>query len=328
VRSLLEAVENHGVDARRLLADSGIPLDRSGNLPPWSAMADFERLIGVAVARTGDDAFGLHWGQSASPAAYDLVSPLAASAPTLRRAVACIIRYSPLLTDPVEITFQEPSPERARLGLRLAGDDALARRVRAEHGMVGICSTLRYFGGPAGAPKFLAFAHPRPAYAERYRAIFSRVDRFENDANVVEFDAALLDRPSPGISSTMHGAMERLAEDALQSMRASPYAERVLGHLVNTLPHRPNMAAMARLLGMSDRSLRRPLEEEGTSYPELLESALAKAAKRLIRETAMPLKAVANRLGFSGSAAFHRAFRRRTAMSPLEYRRVGGRSPT
>ncbi len=110
------------------------------------------------------------------------------------------------------------------------------------------------------------------------------------------------------------------ADQAVAKALARSHSERVIHELGKSLPGRPDMADMARRFGMSDRSLRRRLAEERTSYPELVERALASTAERLIGDTNLPIKSVAYEMGFSSPAAFHRAFRRWTAHSPLEYR--------
>lgn len=327
VRSLLEAVERSGADSRRLLAESGLSPSDPGQPTPWLLLSDFEKLVNLAVNVTGDEAIGLHWGERASHATYDFVSPLVASAPTLRTAIDCLLKYNPLLTDRSEFSVAE-TRDRAVLRIDLAGTDPTTRRARAEHGVVGICSMIQYFGSAAGAPTFVAFAHERPPYADEYLRVLPRVDRFANPFTEVEFDAAVLDRAQPVNSPQVHQAIEMCADQAVaMALPARSHSVRVISELGKSLPDRPDMADMARRLGMSDRSLRRRLAEERTSYPELVERALASTAERLVGGTNLSIKTVAYQMGFSSSAAFHRAFRRWTALSPLEYRgrRAGGR---
>ena len=83
----------------------------------------------------------------------------------------------------------------------------------------------------------------------------------------------------------------------------------------------PGMANAARRLGMSERSLRRRLAAEGTSYREVVRVALEAKAGRLLRDPARSIKETAAALGFADTAAFHRAFKRWTGVTPLEYRR-------
>jgi AraC-like DNA-binding protein len=73
---------------------------------------------------------------------------------------------------------------------------------------------------------------------------------------------------------------------------------------------------------MSGRTLTRRLEDEGTTFKDLLDDLRKSLSLRYVGSTDLGLSEIAFLLGFSQSAAFHRAFKRWTAQTPLEYRRA------
>ena len=75
-------------------------------------------------------------------------------------------------------------------------------------------------------------------------------------------------------------------------------------------------SAVARALVMSDRTLQRRLREQGTTFRDLLGDARVDLAKQLLTTERPGTHALALRLGFSEPAAFRRAFKRRTGMTP------------
>jgi AraC-like DNA-binding protein len=81
------------------------------------------------------------------------------------------------------------------------------------------------------------------------------------------------------------------------------------------------METVARALGVSARSLRRRLAEEGTSFREVVDAALGALAKRLVSDQDGPIEAAAYAMGFSHPSAFHRAFKRWTGATPAATRR-------
>ena len=101
--------------------------------------------------------------------------------------------------------------------------------------------------------------------------------------------------------------VDRLAVDSLG-----------LGFLVL---HVKSVGLVAERLGMSERTLRRKLEQEGTSFRELIDELRAHAAIKYVRDTDLTIEDVAYALGFIDAAAFRRAFRRWTKSAPHEYRR-------
>lgn len=99
--------------------------------------------------------------------------------------------------------------------------------------------------------------------------------------------------------------------------------------LVKELPLRGTGAIdVARELGMSERTLRRRLADEGTSHRRLLEEARREVAIRLLGEQRLSIDEVAYHLGYAQPSSFQRAFKRWTGMPPATFRVRCGRAST
>jgi AraC-like DNA-binding protein len=79
------------------------------------------------------------------------------------------------------------------------------------------------------------------------------------------------------------------------------------------------MNAVARSLGLSERSLRRRLADEGTTYNTIVSEALALIAKHLLQNKLLTIQEVSYRMGFADPKAFHRAFKRWTGETPTGF---------
>jgi AraC-like DNA-binding protein len=79
-------------------------------------------------------------------------------------------------------------------------------------------------------------------------------------------------------------------------------------------------ATLAKLLGVSERTLQRRLGEHGLSFSAVVESFRHEEALRLLNATAHPLAEIAARLGFQEQSSFTRAFRRWTRTTPAAWR--------
>jgi AraC-like DNA-binding protein len=77
---------------------------------------------------------------------------------------------------------------------------------------------------------------------------------------------------------------------------------------------------VARELGMSRQTLYRRLKAEGITFEEILDAKRRQLAIRYLKFDRASVKAVAYRLGFSEPAAFSRAFKRWTGVSPSAVR--------
>jgi transcriptional regulator GlxA family with amidase domain len=82
-----------------------------------------------------------------------------------------------------------------------------------------------------------------------------------------------------------------------------------------------SVAALARRAGLSERHLARLFREEtGTTVADHVEQVRVEAARRLLESSDAGLDTVAQWCGFGTVETFHRAFRRRTGITPGEHR--------
>ena len=84
----------------------------------------------------------------------------------------------------------------------------------------------------------------------------------------------------------------------------------------------PSLEQIAPRLHMSPRTLHRRLEEEGTSFRQVLAEVRRELAARHLSERRLAIGEIAFLLGFSEPSAFHRAFKRWTGHAPLAYRQM------
>lgn len=82
------------------------------------------------------------------------------------------------------------------------------------------------------------------------------------------------------------------------------------------------VARLAEAAGMSPRGFARHYRAEtGATPARALERLRVEAARRLLAETALPLKRVAERCGFGSEETFRRSFLRHVVVAPAVYRR-------
>ena len=82
----------------------------------------------------------------------------------------------------------------------------------------------------------------------------------------------------------------------------------------------PALPELAARMHMSERSLRRKLAAEGSSYRGVLAQVRETMARAYLRDTGLHLDEIAERLGYSDAANFSHAFRRWTGMTPGTFR--------
>src|SRR5262249_12533101 len=94
-------------------------------------------------------------------------------------------------------------------------------------------------------------------------------------------------------------------------------------HLAGKLGEgQPTVEQIAPRLHMSPRTLHRRLEEEGTSFRQVLTEVRRERAMRPLTRRQPAISGIAFLLVFSDARRFHRAFKRWTGHAPLSYREV------
>lgn len=79
---------------------------------------------------------------------------------------------------------------------------------------------------------------------------------------------------------------------------------------------------VAQRLHLSERSLQRRLDAEGTRFADLVDEVRRELALRYIADERLALGEVAYLLGFAEPSPFHRAFKRWTGTTPTAARRA------
>ena len=87
-----------------------------------------------------------------------------------------------------------------------------------------------------------------------------------------------------------------------------------------------NIDFVAQTLGLNAKTLQRKLAAEGTNFSEIVEQVRKNMACRLLKESQVPVERIAGLLEYSGSPPFTLAFKRWTGQTPLNFRKIEGRS--
>ncbi|QAY77580.1 AraC family transcriptional regulator [Sphingosinicella sp. BN140058] len=134
--------------------------------------------------------------------------------------------------------------------------------------------------------------------------------------------ASDLDRPFPGHNEELIAIITPALEDAFGRLRPrSSFSEQVKAVLKRGFASgRPEVAAVARDLGTSERTLQRRITDEGGSFRALVQEARQELGRKLLSEPSADIAEVACILGFQDITSFYRAFRSWEGVTPQAWR--------
>jgi AraC-like DNA-binding protein len=244
---------------------------------------------------------------------------------SLREALDLCERYYSLVADAGAPRYEEHGAEVELVYEYLRSTDAACNRMRAEFGLVRLVLTARALVNQPVPVHGASFEHEKPPYAARYAAFFGANVRFEAPRTSLVFPSTLLDARLVHHDESVLAALRAQADRSLAELGdGASLARKLHRSLVNAFPtEQPTAEDLARRLGVSGRTLRRLLQNEGRTAKSVIADATREVACQLLADPAITIQEAAHRLGFSEPSAFHRAFRRWTGMTPAEWRKKG-----
>jgi AraC-like DNA-binding protein len=140
------------------------------------------------------------------------------------------------------------------------------------------------------------------------------------------FNKRLLSIPikqdSESLKTFLHNAPESLLTQFRSDNSLTAQIKRLVlhGNGMQTQIENMNFDLVSEELNMTTYTLRRRLKDENNSFQEIKDSIRRDRAMMLLDEPTLALQDISIKLGFSEPAAFNRAFKKWTGLTPGTYR--------
>ncbi|MGF6317759.1 AraC family transcriptional regulator [Pseudomonas frederiksbergensis] len=169
----------------------------------------------------------------------------------------------------------------------------------------------------------LSFSAPKPDDESDYRMRFCENIQYDASTTAVSFDKKFLDMKIAQSTATLRGFLKESPASLLVKYRNDDsISAQIRRHLRGLSPDQwPERDDLALVLRMSNSTLQRRLQSEGTHYQNLKDDLRRDMAIDLLSRGDMTVTEVAAETGFQETSAFHRAFKKWTGVNPGAYRR-------
>jgi len=316
-RVVVSTLSQLDLDPRALCADVGLDPRLLDDDRPDLDLTQVGRVLARAEAVSGDRALGLHLAERAS--GRGLLAYVARAQPTVGDALQALERLAGAVWGPGAGVRIDRRGTLAVVRFRLGR--ALPRHL-VEFVVARTVIGLRAGGAPACE---VWFRHAPGGRRAEYERVLRCAPRFRQSETRIALSADALARPlataNPQVAAWVASALEQQRTPATTlGARLADAIDRALarGRAVSR-------EGMARALGMSGRTLARRLRLEQRDFHDVLTEVRRALADRLVVDTALPLEAVAARVGFADCSAFGKAFRRWFGTTPSAHRRAAQR---
>ncbi len=170
--------------------------------------------------------------------------------------------------------------------------------------------------------KRILLDYPEPEHVAEYRLMYPCPAIFNHTTNSLVFDVKYLKAEKVQTAQSLRGYLRRAPLDwFMRQAYYQVFTQRVVNYIENSEQLALcNMDEVARHLHLTTRTLRRKLTEENTSFQELKDNVRRDAAIHYLSQQRIPVSQISRLLGYSEPAAFTRAFKIWTGVTPKVYR--------
>ena len=314
----------HGVDAATCLLGTGITEAQLHEADALIAREEEMRLVeNLILALPKVPALGFELGLQYNVATFGIWGFVMRISRNLREALQSALRYLPLSTAYCQFTLFSDDRE---FGLS-ADPGAIPQHLRQfllERDMATALNLLHELGLRGLRAQRLEFQGRAPEHAGRIQELCGITPQYGCARNALVLRREDAETPLPMYDAHLVRLLEDQCRIQLERRQVAGVAGQVRRLLLGPLGLVASLEEVAQQLAMAPRSLRRRLEEEGTSFRDLVEAERKQAALQLLEGTEMKIDEMALQLGYGDTASFARAFRRWFGCAPGEYRKAQG----
>lgn len=320
-RALLGLAEDRGLTPERLCRGLGLSPQGLSAADMLISHQQTRALILRAQRMLGEPALGLAVGGRETPISWGLPGLAMLTCETLGEAV--------------QYGLERQTHSGSLLEHHLVADDqrvflTATQRVfdleieafLVEEAFAGAVAVVRTMVGPSFRPVQVDLAYANDGHHRLYERFFRCPIRFHADEHRLIVDTKWLKVRLPGFDRITSDLVRHQLNQVLRvPIGQDDLIESVSSRLRYGLHDAPLQGAMAEQINVSERTLRRRLEQRDTSFRELRDAARLERARDLLAHTTMTIAEVAQALGYGGPRSFRRAFKRWTGQLPTALRR-------
>lgn len=324
VAQTLIGARHAGYDVQRVLKSCGIAPPLLEQPRARVPMDSFVQLLQTLMRLMDDEALGL-LDRPQRLGCFNLIARSTLHEADLGGAMQCYVQSTNLFNDGL-IHYMTRSGDQVVFGLRVSQGVHLRSTYILES---AVMTAHRYFCWLCReriGVSLVELNYAAPAWEDEYRFLFFGAPvRFNQPEIRVWMDANVLALPVQQDAETLATYIARAPRDMFTPVRSPQVSQQARRYILEQIRKQhgvPRIDATAQALGLSTQTFWRRLKDERTDYTAVRTQARRDTAIALLADPTHSVEMIAERLGFSESSAFIRAFRQWTGMTPLAYRKA------
>ncbi len=318
VGGVIAAALAEGIEIHQQLALLGLDVEVLANATQRVELAVFRALLQSITEHSKDDAIGIRIGRHLSISSFNALGHAAASSEILSDALQLIPQFeSTIMTVGRTELLQEGSDVKVCWSMKSGGYLYILEDIFLSCWI----SLAKLITGHSGLVVEVSFTHPKPDDLSSWQEMLGCSLLFDQGIAGVKFDKTLLNlaiqKPDPFLHRIMTKEVEGLSL-ALNDSLSCQIEQWLESQLIRG---EPEQKILAEHLNMSERTLRRYLKNENTSFIGLLKKVRTNKANYLLQSTSLSLWEISSQLGYQQLTTFNAAYKRWTGNTPASQRK-------
>ena len=319
--------EAAGIEVAQLMAKAGVKSQQIEDDKVWLAVESQIKFVDLIADALQDDLLGFHLARDYDLREIGLLYYVLNSSDQLGDALRRAARYSGIINEGISLRVREGKD--LAVTFAYVGVERLSDRHQIEAWVTSLVRICRQLTDRRLLPSCVKFIHHRTGGRPELDSFMGCDVVFGADTDEVEFPGTAGEMPIVGADPYLNELMIKYCEEARAHHEAGRAAFRidVENAIAPLLPHgKARAAEIARVLGMSPRTLSRRLAAEGLTFAGVLSELRVDLARRYLQDEDLTISEVAWLLGYQEVSAFTHAFKRWTGKTPRQARSQQERS--
>lgn len=320
-QAYLDIAAARGANNAAIMVQAGLDASLFARRNNEISMLQMHRLIELVLAAVGDGGIGVDVGWRLPPTAFGNFGYALLCSETMADVMQLCQRFWHLVGRGVSLSVQEHGDLCVIDVVTVAALPEPFSHLIYEATLTSLCRGLQLLIATPVTDMEIWFEFPAPDYASDVTSRLGCV-RYGMPSNQFRFPKKYLNtRLGMHNPTGLKFAIEQCErEEALLDVTQNKIRAKVQQEMSLGAAGYPSLEALSQCLNITARTLRRRLDQAGTSYKTLLEEAKRRDAIRLLDDRELDIQKVAGLLGYQDPANFTRAFRGWTGQTPSQYR--------
>jgi AraC-like DNA-binding protein len=324
IATLIDAMSACGLSPEAVLAGTGLSVADVRHPHTLTSIRQYLTAC-EAIVRAGVDLdMAFEVGSRLHLSAYGMYGYALMCSPTMRDFFDFAVRYHPLATPVQQLGWRRDGDLAVWTFTEIYGDlmSHDLRNFLLRQQMMMTSTHMRDALGPETRPLQASFGLADIGRTASDEAALGCPCRFDQPTHELHYPASVLDR-APELANRLTRAM--LEDTCDRLVGQATMTTGVAGDVYQLLMLSPNgfpaMPAAAQRLGMTERTLRRRLDESGHGYANIVDDVRKRLTLEYLTTTRISADDIAWKVGFSDSSNLRRAVKRWTGRTFAEVRR-------